>query len=143
MHNSTDAIIRDAYHAMHLIHRNIVVGDKSGQNKLHHRLAVLSMVNHAGSLPLSQIAQRLSLTKPQMTLFIDELVKEGAVLRSADNNDRRKLIVSLTDKGQTMLNEYLDAVRQSLNSKLVNLNPTEIEELTKALAAIVRLTSKL
>jgi MarR family 2-MHQ and catechol resistance regulon transcriptional repressor len=45
----------------------------------------------------------LAITPPSATALIDNLAKEGYVARSADKSDRRAVYLTLTKKGQTVM----------------------------------------
>ena len=67
-------------------------------------LAKLSVLRHlvrAGeSLPLSQLAERSSCVRSNMTQLVDRLEADGLVRRIADPNDRRSVRATLTRAGQ-------------------------------------------
>ena len=67
-------------------------------------LAKLSVLRHlvrAGEpLPLSQLAERSSCVRSNMTQLIDRLEADGLVRRVADPNDRRSVRALLTRAGQ-------------------------------------------
>jgi len=65
------------------------------------KLAALDRLTQAGeSLPLGQLAERLSCVKSNVTQLVDRLEADGLVSRTADPNDRRSRIAVLTDAGR-------------------------------------------
>jgi DNA-binding MarR family transcriptional regulator len=65
------------------------------------KLAALDRLSQAGeSLPLGQLAERLSCVKSNVTQLIDRLEADGLVNRTADPNDRRSRLAVLTDAGR-------------------------------------------
>ena len=66
------------------------------------KLAALNRLTEAGeSLPLGQLADRLSCVKSNVTQLVDRLEADGLVSRTADPNDRRSRLAVLTDAGRT------------------------------------------
>src|SRR5471030_2806378 len=66
------------------------------------KLAALHRLTEAGdSLPLGQLAERLSCVKSNVTQLVDRLEADGLVNRTADPNDRRSRIAVLTDVGRS------------------------------------------
>ena len=66
------------------------------------KLAALHRLTEAGeSLPLGQLAERLSCVKSNVTQLVDRLEADGLVSRTADPNDRRSRIAVLTDAGRS------------------------------------------
>lgn len=141
--DAVDKMVCDSYRALHLIHRQLVRAEVDGDGLAHHKLAILAMVAHAGAISPSEIARRLSLTKSQLTQFIDQLVKQAAVTRVADETDRRRQKIVLTENGRSLLGDYLGALRRTLSSKLTVLSPGDTDRLSRALTDIIEITSRL
>jgi DNA-binding MarR family transcriptional regulator len=65
------------------------------------KLAALHRLSEAGeSLPLGQLAERLSCVKSNVTQLVDRLEGDGLVSRAFDPNDRRSRLAVLTDPGR-------------------------------------------
>src|SRR5688572_26528902 len=65
------------------------------------KLAALRRLAEAGgSLPLGQLADRLSCVKSNVTQLVDRLEADGLVSRTADTVDRRSRLAVLTDAGR-------------------------------------------
>ncbi len=65
------------------------------------KLAALQRLVEAGdSLPLGQLAERLSCVKSNVTQLMDRLEADGFVSREADPNDRRSRLAVITATGR-------------------------------------------
>src|SRR5712691_5955610 len=65
------------------------------------KLAALHALSEAGeSLPLGQLAERLSCVKSNITQLVDRLEADGFVSRAGDPNDRRSRLAVLTEAGR-------------------------------------------
>ncbi len=65
------------------------------------KLAALNRLTEAGeSLPLGQLAERLSCVKSNVTQLVDRLEADGLVNRTSDPNDRRSRLAVLTASGR-------------------------------------------
>lgn len=65
------------------------------------KLAALTALAEAGeSLPLGQLAERLSCVKSNITQLVDRLEADGLVARQADTSDRRSRLAALTPAGR-------------------------------------------
>lgn len=62
-------------------------------------------------------------------LIINNLVKTGCVLRSASQKDRRVCMVSLTDKGRTLIQNLAPKNEEIIKDSLRVLTKEEQEEL--------------
>ena len=101
------------------------------------KLAALRRLTEAGgSLPLGQLAERLSCVKSNVTQLVDRLETDGLVSRTADTADRRSRLAALTDAGRRAQGrgaEILDAAERELFGALT---PDEGEQLHALLAKI-------
>jgi DNA-binding MarR family transcriptional regulator len=78
------------------------------------KLAALDRLTQAGeSLPLGQLAERLSCVKSNVTQLVDRLEADGLVSRTADPNDRRSRLAVLTDAGRIAYQKGSEIQRQT------------------------------
>jgi len=86
------------------------------------KLAALKVLSEAGeSLPLTQLAERLSCVKSNITQLVDRLEADGFVERQPDPNDRRARLASLTAQGRKACRDgsrVQDAAERALLGKL-------------------------
>jgi DNA-binding MarR family transcriptional regulator len=70
------------------------------------KLMALKALSEAGeSLPLGQLAERLSCVKSNITQLVDRLEADGLVVRKLDANDRRTKLAVLTAAGRKACEE--------------------------------------
>src|SRR5690606_7712330 len=60
------------------------------------------------------IADSTSRDKPSVTRLIDNLVKEGYVIRKNHENDRRLNLIYLTDKGKNIEKDVIEIVDDTI-----------------------------
>ena len=72
------------------------------------------------------IADSTSRDKPSVTRLIDNLVKEGYVIRKNDENDRRLNLIYLTDKGKEIEQDVIAAVDDTINKATKGLSNDQI-----------------
>ena len=65
-----------------------------------------------GSLPQSQLIEKLVLSRASGSLVLSELEEAGFVARSVDPADGRRLLVKLTDRGEQIEGEVYAAFEQ-------------------------------
>ena len=67
---------------------------------------VLYQLQRAGGpLRMSDLADRVLITRPTVTRLVDRLVEQGLVERSQDPSDRRAVLVTLSATGRERLTE--------------------------------------
>ena len=79
---------------------------------------------------ISDISHALNISKQQMTIVVDKLVKNNLVQKTIDYNDRRRFLVSLTDKGQAILAKQDDVVKEKFRQQSEHLTASERQQLS-------------
>ena len=84
------------------------VTEKMHRHLLDHRLSisqfgVLEALHHLGPLCQKDIGDKILKTSGNMTLVIDNLEKRDLVRRQQDPEDRRRIIVTITEKGAGLI----------------------------------------
>lgn len=101
------------------------------------KLAALQALAEAGeSMPLSQLAGKLSCVKSNITQLVDRLEADGLVARQSDPTDRRTRLAALTKAGRKAMTEgtrVLEAVERDV---LDRLTPAEVRQLHALLGKI-------
>lgn len=95
------------------------------------------------SSPISQIAENLKISKPNMTPIIDNLITHGLVNRFTDPNGRRILRVELTDKALKIIDALRISIRDSFAEKISPLSDDEIVMLNESIKNLLFLLNKL
>ena len=101
------------------------------------KLAALHRLTEAGdSLPLGQLADRLSCVKSNVTQLVDRLEADGLVNRTGDPNDRRSRIAVLTDAGRSAFAKGTE-IRMRVECEMFGVLTTqETETLHRLLAKL-------
>ena len=103
------------------------------------KLAALHRLTEAGeSLPLGQLAERLSCVKSNVTQLVDRLEADGLVNRTADPNDRRSRLAVLTDAGRSAYAKGSEIQTQAERELFGVLTPDESDKLHELLGKLQR-----
>lgn len=103
---------------------------------------VLSALRRQGrpyALPATGLAKETGLSSGAMTNRIDKLESRGFVTRTADEKDRRAVIVSLTPAGKRAIDDAIQLRLDAADESLQGLSARERNDLA-ALLRKVRLT---
>ncbi len=101
------------------------------------KLAALRVLSEAGeSLPLTELAGRLSCVKSNITQLVDRLEADGFVQRQPAPNDRRARLATLTDAGRRACREGLRLHDAAEKEVLSNLTAAELRQLAVLLAKV-------
>jgi DNA-binding MarR family transcriptional regulator len=84
-----------------------------------------------------EIAARLDLSTGAMTNRLDRLESAGLIVRERDPNDRRSILVSMTDKGRALFDEAVNAEAEEEQRLVGALTPEEQRRLNTLLRKLV------
>ena len=98
--------------------------------------ALCRLADAGGSLPLGQLADRLSCVKSNVTQLVDRLEADGLVSRAADATDRRSRLAVLTDAGRRAHQRGIDIQETAERELLGTLSHDEADQLHTLLAKI-------
>lgn len=101
-------------------------------------MALQRLVEAGDSLPLGQLADRLSCVKSNVTQLVDRLEADGLVSRESDPNDRRSKLAVITATGRKAYTEgakIQEAVIQELFAKFSKEEALQLASLMARLEA--------
>jgi DNA-binding MarR family transcriptional regulator len=101
-----------------------VVREESGTHS-NAQSETLSLLERAGSVSISTLATRRTVTHQTMRLIVMKLVEQGTVTLMQDAEDRRAYIVSLTDSGRRQIAHDRFVRSQWLTDQLIKKTSRE------------------
>lgn len=90
----------------------------------------------AQGLAAHELATRAGVTRATITGLLDGLERDGFLARHSDIEDRRKVSVRLTEKGQTLADQLFDQHSQWIASLFSSLNGQERQLLSSLLQRV-------
>jgi len=89
-------------------------------------------ISKFGSLSMNEISEKMNLNSSTMTRILDKLVRDEYILRCKDDNDKRIVIVSLTEKGIEAASKLNDSVKSYYKKIIQNIPEGQVEEILKS-----------
>ncbi|MFF2907907.1 MarR family winged helix-turn-helix transcriptional regulator [Paenibacillus sp. NPDC057934] len=99
---------------------------------------LVEIAKQGGSILPSELALIIGVTKANISLLLTPIEKDGYISRASDAADGRKTVISLTGKGEALLEEYLPENRQAVGEQMQRLEPQEIHQLMGLLRKLTR-----
>ncbi|MBC2890357.1 MarR family winged helix-turn-helix transcriptional regulator [Gordonibacter massiliensis (ex Traore et al. 2017)] len=117
------------------------IEEQSLDNRLTHGLTITEVhtivaVGLHERNPMNVVAARLNVTLATLTTAVNKLVKKGFVDRTRAEDDRRKVLVSLTKKGRQVLRAHNLFHHQMIDEALADLSDEEERVFADALAKV-------
>jgi len=97
------------------------------------------MAFQAEDMPLGNLVRDLRVTKQAAGQLVDTLVTRGYLQRAVDEQDRRKLTVTLTDRGRAAAVVQTDARKRIDAELLARVRPNDVDITRRTLAALVEI----
>ncbi len=99
---------------------------------------VIKIIGMECEIMPSTIGKYTGMEKSSLTRMVDDLEKKGIVFRKTDPEDRRKVLVSLTDKGLECYN-YFNEIADEL---LGLVDEKDVEDYVQSLETMVKILRK-
>jgi DNA-binding MarR family transcriptional regulator len=128
-----------------MVRRRVVsttLADSNVDIKLLH-FEIMRVLKDEGMMHPAKIGEKLLVAKAQMTHLIDKLVELEFVKRETGSNDRRTINITLTSKGNKVLEEQDNLVINALKENMSSLTDTELEDLSGSLRKLRDILIKL
>ncbi|HEX5245910.1 MAG TPA: MarR family transcriptional regulator [Gaiellaceae bacterium] len=103
------------------------------------QVSLLVAIKYAPGIGLRELATRERVSPPAMTKHVDRLERDGLVARTPSADDRRRVGVSLTEKGQRVLRRVRTRRTAWLAQRLRGLSPDELAAVEAAVEPLRRL----
>ncbi|MGG6311772.1 MarR family winged helix-turn-helix transcriptional regulator [Paenibacillus macerans] len=92
---------------------------------------MLALIARKKTCNVSYLADKLEVKPSAITVMIDRLVQSGYVERRHDEQDRRAVLLSVTDRGAEVFEEAKKKSREVLKSHLSVLDQHELDVLIR------------
>ena len=117
------------------------IEERSLDNRLTHGLTITEVhtivaVGLHERNPMNVVAARLGVTLATLTTAVNKLAKKGFVERVRSEDDRRKVLVSLTKKGRQVYRAHGLFHRQMIDEALADLTDDEERVFAEALMKV-------
>lgn len=92
-----------------------------------------------GEMTPGQLAKSVYLSQATVTGIIDRLADKGLVSRERSTQDRRKILVRLTERGIQMANDMPWPLQERFSESLADLKEEDIEQIDSMLKRVVEM----
>ncbi len=97
---------------------------------------VIEAIGKVGAKNMSSVAKKLSVTTGTLTISVNSLVKKGYVNRERSEEDRRVVLVSLTEKGKKAYEHHEVFHQKMILAICERLDDTEKQVLANSLDSL-------
>lgn len=127
--------------------KNKFTEDLVSELRKHHinRSEFVSLLNiyTKGSKSMGGLCKHVDLRLGSLTTVIDNLIEKGFVIREPDKDDRRKIMVNLTEKGEKFMRELTHLINDTVLAKIDTLSDEEKTKFLDAISTLENIAKKL
>ncbi len=102
------------------------------------QLKSLFFISNEGNTNVRKLAAALSVTSANVTGIVDRLVEQGLVSRAENPEDRRMLLLQVTDKAQALITDLRERQTSRLSEILDYMSPDELSMLAQGLSSLLK-----
>jgi DNA-binding MarR family transcriptional regulator len=102
------------------------------------QLKSLFFIDNEGITNFTKLAAALGVTSSNVTGIVDRLVEQELVSRKENPEDRRVLLLSVTEKGKTLLSSLRESRIKQMSEVLTHLSVEELSILARGLALLIK-----
>jgi DNA-binding MarR family transcriptional regulator len=99
----------------------------------------LTFLNTNQGASLSETATAIGLSLPSMSKLVDALVNMNLIHREMHGGDRRRICLSLTERGKSELDEAYQLTQTYFTEKFANLTEDERDQIEAAMSSMKKL----
>lgn len=103
----------------------------------------LSVLHDSRPLPMSELSQRLGIAQSTATRVVENLVRDGLLERTRDEDDRRVVLIGLTGAGREIAQRLQCTYNNILGSVLGSIPPEKREQVTESLQILLGAVNQL
>jgi|WetSurMetagenome_2_1015567.scaffolds.fasta_scaffold46169_2 DNA-binding MarR family transcriptional regulator len=94
-------------------------------------------------LSMSELGKQLYISKPYMTILVDQLIQDGHVQRLPDTTDRRVINIAITAEGKKHLKQAASRYKETVKNMLSELDSQDLEDLCQSLEKLRSIIAKI
>jgi DNA-binding MarR family transcriptional regulator len=98
------------------------------------QLHVMTILERHGDMPMSRLAEMIDVSVSNATGLIDRMEERGFVERDRVPDDRRVVLVRISETGRRLIDDIEVTRAQTLRSVLDRLDPDQLEGIARATA---------
>ncbi len=101
------------------------------------QLVILQEISRLGTVSVGEVAKNVSLSQGTVTGILERMEKRGVVVRQRSSQDKRRVMVRITESGEELLSNAPPIMQESFLGKFSQLQGWEKTMILSALQRLV------
>lgn len=107
------------------------------------QFSILMQLHHKGPCGMSEISDRFDITAAAASQLVDKLVQAGYLERAEDPSDRRAKLLTLSDKGEELINQGTEERYRWMDDLAATLSAEDQKKVSEALILLTNAVEKM
>ena len=109
--------------------------NRSYKNISLRQFRILYLLKYNEKLTVSEIADSFFISKSSLSITISRMVNDGLIEKTppSKGQDGRKVYIVLTEKGEEIIDEIYDDIKNAVNASLGKISSSDFKKLEKGL----------
>lgn len=103
---------------------------------------VVGTLAHQGKMKISELSEKVHLSNSTVSGIVDRLEKQGYVVRSRNEEDRRTVYVNVTDKMKELYSGIHEKIIESYEEMLSSGTPEEMNKIIEGLNTLKKILNE-
>lgn len=125
---------------VHIKYNNRFRGERKGGG---HGFVLVYLLEHGGKALPGEICQAMGVSTPRVAVILRELEKREMIVRTVMPDDRRKVCVTLTEKGRARAESKQDQLERFVRKLIDQLSEEDANALPRILDALERIQEEI
>lgn len=104
---------------------------------------LLFLLDNHNEKPMSYYSEKMMIPKPNLTSLVDKLIEDKLVERIFDPNDRRVILLKITEKGREFIEEYKKNTKKIILDKIEIFDESDVKKLNDMFEEMKKLFDKI
>lgn len=131
--------VEDVLSLLPLVARFLIAEVRTGEGKRQltaPQFRVLELLRRAPGQSLAAVAEHLGVRSATASFMVGRLVRQGLVRRARHAQERRRVVLTLTDAGMDLSTQARDAVKRSLARRLGGVSPAQRRQISDGVTVL-------
>jgi DNA-binding MarR family transcriptional regulator len=103
------------------------------------QLYMMFVLREKGQCKVTTLAEHMGVRPSAITVMIDRLVQQGLARRNHDEQDRRVVMLAISEQGERVLSEFEEGRNEIMRNYFAKLEPGEVEQMVRILEKLAYL----
>lgn len=121
----------------------VLITEQIGSDLTHDQHYILRYINRVKSCTSTELADVFEVKKSAITAIISRLWEKGLIQRTRDENDRRVVYLTLTDKGNEFFQKTEEKIQHLVEQFITQFDQKEIEQFIETYEKLNKIILKL